>query len=252
MTVREQRQSLEALSEVSRALASALSLPEFFFLAIRATARAFGAYKGNIWRYDPARQRAWIEAAYQVPPDLVERMNRLFEDPDWCARSPTGTAIRTRKVVMIADLEQDERFPQFRPWGQAWGFRSAVYVPLIYGNRAIGSMSLYFPERTDFDETDALFLQTVAAQVATAMVANERLGALQIAKEDLEHRQRELETLTSQSAQHRLLQTIIEELPAGIAFVDDRLKIRLANPAFVRSLSANLDRIQDQPLTAIA
>ncbi len=251
MRVREQRQTLEALSEVSRALASALSLPEFFFLAIRATARAIGAFKGNIWRFDEASGHAVIEAAYNVPPDQVEAYNRQFQALSTRTEAPTLTAIRTRKVVLVSDFPHDEQFAEFRVWARDWGFASAAFVPLIYADRAIGSLSLYFPEPMAFDENDALFLETVAAQVATAMVANERLSTLQEVNEDLVHRREEVEALSSQSAQFRLLETIFEELPAGVTFLDGDLKVRMANPAFLRSLGLTLEDVRDCPVSAI-
>lgn len=245
-----QPRTLEALSEVSRALASAVSLPEFFFIAIRAVTRAIGGAKGNIWVLDQASERIHAQAAYNIDPADLSRVNQFMQPFTLAGDLPLIEAIHKRQLIVVPDARKDARLREFVALVR--GFMGLVVVPLTYGERTLGALSLYFPDHLEVDVDGQLFVQAVADQVSAAMVANERLRELQRANEALDRRTRELEAIAGTSAQHRLLATIIEELPAGVAFLDERLRIQVANPALLRALDLKPEQVIGRSVPSIA
>jgi len=56
---------------------------------------------------------------------------------------PCLTAMRGRKVILVDDLAEEQRFGKYRPHAFALGVRSSLSLPLEGGDTAVGALNLY-------------------------------------------------------------------------------------------------------------
>ena len=85
-------------------------------------------------------------------------------------RGPTGTAIRTGRVVYAEDLETD---PGFGPWRRAaaeHGLGSSIALPLfVNGADVWGTLNIYASEPNDFDRDEVAILEELAAAMCAGV-----------------------------------------------------------------------------------
>jgi PAS domain S-box-containing protein len=77
-------------------------------------------------------------------------------------RGPTGTAIRTGKVVICRDMMTD---PDFKPWreeAEKRGYASSISLPLDSGGRTFGALMIYSAEPDPFTEDEEKLLEELA------------------------------------------------------------------------------------------
>ena len=133
------------------------------------------------------------------------------------AETPSTEAARTRRPVVVKDLEQmKRRFPTLVAGLQEINAISCVALPLIFEDRVIGAVGFVAERRLEFDADDASFLDAIAGQCAIALSraeADEQTG-----------RAREME------AAHRLR---MEKL------LSHAERLQAATAAFSRSLTAS-------------
>ena len=82
------------------------------------------------------------------------------------SRGPIGTAIKTRQPCIIADIENDPKFPPWRKAALKRGYASSLAVPLIYDTEVIGVLSVYSGSKGAFGDAEIDFLVEAAADVA--------------------------------------------------------------------------------------
>ncbi len=81
----------------------------------------------------------------------------------------TETALRTGRPVVIAHIPSH---PTDEPWKEAAskrGYNSFIAVPLGYGDRSLGALSLYSTEPGRFDEPEIELLTTIADYLSFAI-----------------------------------------------------------------------------------
>lgn len=121
--------------------------------------------------------------------------------------SGSGRSMQYREPLLITEVKEDARLPWTREWLAAEGFQSAAIVPLIAGDRAIGTLVVDSRRPQQFiTEQELRFLQVMANQAAIA-IQTTRLHEEEIAKQRLED---ELEV-------GRTIQ--LSMLPSGCPFV---------------------------------
>jgi PAS domain S-box-containing protein len=77
-------------------------------------------------------------------------------------RGPTGTAIRTGKPILCADMLTD---PQFEPWRDEAlnrGYASSLALPLLNAGRAFGAVTIYSTQPDSFSEEEIKLLSEMA------------------------------------------------------------------------------------------
>ncbi len=85
------------------------------------------------------------------------------EDP-----GPVGEAIRTKKMVVINDVDASSR-PLLKREALARGFRSQVAMPLLVDDRAVGVMVLYAGDTGFFDHEELRLLKDLAGDISFAL-----------------------------------------------------------------------------------
>jgi PAS domain S-box-containing protein/diguanylate cyclase (GGDEF)-like protein len=136
------------------------------------------------------------------------------------AAGPTGSAIRTGMVQVIADWEVADRVAPWREAARRHGFRSSVALPLRDGAGTFGALSIYAAETDAFNAEELGLLGELADNlsfgISTLRTRAERLRA-----------QDELRFKTT------LLETQQETTLDGILVVDENGRIVSHNRTFL-------------------
>jgi len=158
------RRQLEALLEVSEAIAQQRDLPALFHdLAARLhsvidfdflTLVLHDAAK-NVMRLHILESRIPVEkqAGSEVP----------------LGDSPSGWAWQNQQPYLIDDLDQETRFPQFIERLRGHNVRSMAIIPLTTAQHRLGALCFGHTVAQRIADTELQFMQRVASQVAVAV-----------------------------------------------------------------------------------
>ncbi len=81
-------------------------------------------------------------------------------------RGPTGTAIRTGKIVTSQNALINPSYEPWRSEGTRRGYISSIAFPLIVESEVIGALTIYASELDAFDEGEASLLSNLAENLA--------------------------------------------------------------------------------------
>ena len=188
-----------ATSEILRLIRSSPRDPQpvFDMIAVRAMRLCRGLHAG-VNRFDG--QLIHVAAHVATSSALLEALERTYP-----MRPGHGTAsaraILTRAPVVIPDVEHDAEY-EFADAAKAAGYRSALAVPMLRDDVAIGAILVFRGEAGAFLERDVRLLQAFADQAVIA-IENVRVFT------ELETRNRQLsESLEQQTATAEILRAI--------------------------------------------
>ncbi len=101
-------------------------------------------------------------------------------------KSGSGRSMLHREPLVITEVKEDARLPWTREWLTAEGFESAAIMPLVAGERAIGTLVVDSRQPQQFiSEQELRFLQVMANQAAIA-IQTTRLHEEDIARQRME------------------------------------------------------------------
>ncbi len=83
---------------------------------------------------------------------------------DKLGRGPVGTAIRERQVVLIGDLETDDRFAPWRVRARSYGFECALAIPFRLGDKD-AAFTVYYPIAKVLDDESVRVLSGLSADL---------------------------------------------------------------------------------------
>jgi GAF domain-containing protein len=86
-----------------------------------------------------------------------------------CGEGPCLTAWATEEPVLVTDLTEESRWPEWRKAVAGLPVRSVVSAPLIAGKESIGALKLYAATPNTYDESSVILLQLFAAPAATLL-----------------------------------------------------------------------------------
>ncbi|HEX9222769.1 MAG TPA: GAF domain-containing protein, partial [Candidatus Acidoferrales bacterium] len=158
------RRQLEALLEVSEAIAQQRDLPALFHdLAGRLHSVIEFDFLTCVL-HDPVRNVMRLHILEtRVPTEKATGTETPVEG------HPSGWVWETQLPLVIADVDDETRFPDFMPKLREHGVRSLAIFPLTTAQRRIGSMGFGRMVPQGVTDTELQFMQRVASQVAVAV-----------------------------------------------------------------------------------
>jgi GAF domain-containing protein/CheY-like chemotaxis protein len=220
---RHRARQTAALLEIAQVCASTLELRPLLRAVALRVAQALGAERCtiNLWRGAVLVPVMAQFADGHVDPALWERFKAMGKDGVQAIPADMG-AVKTRRPVVVEDMRTSDLVAP--EWVKAFGIRTLLVVPLISGDRVIGTLSL--------DDTRGPRAWTAADQdLATTMAAQVAL-AVDRARQYEEAAQRASEVQTLSAVGETLASTLeLQEVLDAIA--DSAIKVTGAQRAVV-------------------
>ena len=102
--------------------------------------------------------------------------------PPYVEDDPAGNVLQTQHPLIVSNVAEESRWPQFRELMMQLGVSSLCEMPLTTARRRLGVLAFACKQAGVYDAADVDFLQQVAKQVAVAVenaVAFDEIEALQ-------------------------------------------------------------------------
>lgn len=159
----EERNRLQRLYDVSRAITSALDLDQMMIEIITQTQAAVGAVSGNIFLID---EHGNVSSRIRFRDEKAEKVSDPV-NPEVMNRGLAGWLARSRHGVIVHDIRQDTRWVRLGDDMEPRG--SVIGVPLSKLDRVVGVLFLTHPQTNYFQPEHLALLETIGAQVTTAI-----------------------------------------------------------------------------------
>jgi len=155
---------LETSAHVSREITSILDIDQLLTRVVELISKAFGLYHVQVFLVDPGEDSLILRASSS---DVSPRFHRLEIGPG----SLNGRVAQTNEPLLANDVSRDPRFlaDELLP-----DVRSELVVPLLVGERAVGTLDVQSALLNAFSEEDMLVFQSLGNQIAIA-IQNARL-----------------------------------------------------------------------------
>ncbi len=184
------RQQLEALLEVSEAIAQQRDLPALFHdLAGRLHSVVDFDFL-TLTLHDPGRN---VMRLHILETRVPHEKHTGSETP--VDGHPSGWVWQTQETFVVSDTAEEDRYPEFMQRLRDEGVRSFALVPLTTAQRRIGAMGFgrLIPQR--ITEGELQFMKRVASQVAVAVDNALNLESSQAYQTQLAHERDRLRVL---------------------------------------------------------
>jgi formate hydrogenlyase transcriptional activator len=158
------RRQLEALLEVSEAIAQQRELPALFHELAKRLHNVIDFDFLTLILHDPVTNRMRLHV-------LETRAgNETLTDADFALEEhPSGMVWQTQQPFVVPDAQADERYPGFYKRLREVGVRSIAIVPLTTAQRRLGAMGVGRLVPQQLVPAEVEFIQRVAVQVAVAV-----------------------------------------------------------------------------------
>jgi GAF domain-containing protein len=124
-------------------------------------AETFDSPVCSIMIVDEDKQELSIKAARCSSPEFMQKLPIKIED------SLIGRVVRERQYVAVPDVAAEKlyRYPEL---ARKTGLASLLSVPLLVGQKVIGTLNIYTREQRTFTGEEIVFAGAVAGQAALA------------------------------------------------------------------------------------
>jgi len=180
---------LQTAAEVSRAASSILNVDELSNTSVNLIRDSFNFYYVGLFMLDETKEWAVLKAGTGKAGRIqLIRNHRLKTGGE----SMIGWCIANRKARIALDVgEEAVRFKNpILP-----DTHSEMALPLINRNEVVGAITVQSTERAAFSDEDITMLQTMADQIANALVNAQLFERVRQARREAEQRLRETEAL---------------------------------------------------------
>src|SRR3989442_14738556 len=158
------RRQLEALLEVSEAIAQQRDLPALFHDLAGRLHSVIEFDFLTLVLHDPVRNVMRLHILEtRIPTEKAAGMETPIEG------HPSGWVWETQQPLVIADVAEETRFPDFMPRLREHNVRSLAILPLTTAQHRLGSMGFGRVVPQGITDTELQFMQRVASQVAVAV-----------------------------------------------------------------------------------
>src|SRR5467141_881493 len=158
------RRQLEALLEVSEAIAQQRDLPALFHDLAGRLHSVIEFDFLSLVLHDPVRN---VMRLHILETNIPTEKAAGTESP--IEGHPSGWVWQTKQPLVILDVDEETRFPDLMSRLREHNIRSLAILPLTTAQRRIGSMGFGRMVRQQITDTEIQFMQRVASQVAVAV-----------------------------------------------------------------------------------
>ncbi len=224
----------EALLRISAELSSSLDVDRVLERTLSLTSELISAAQANVLMLSPDGDSLQLRASFG------ERgPGSLHMDQDIQEGLP-GWVMSHNKSLLIDDLSQDARWKHLD--NDAQEQRSAIAVPIIVGDEAIGAMLFTHTETGAFAPDQQRLVRAVASQVGGAIKNAELYHVISDQAERLGSMLRSQQIEASQS------QGILNSIADGVIVTDANHKIILFSPSAERILGLGSEDVVEHPV----
>ena len=240
-----ERDRVETLFRITSELSASLDLDRVLNRALTLVNEAVGTSRASILLVDAEANmlvhRAAIGRDTLLPPGGVRTPFRPNE-------GLAGWVIQKRQPVIVPDIRRDPRWVEKSGDGKAdrRPYRSALAVPLVYGDDALGSLLLLHAQENYFTDAHLRLVVTAAVQVSTAINNAELYGFIRESAERLGTMLRDKQVESAKA------QAILESVTDGVLVADAPGKIILFNAAAERILRRTRESVMGHPWSDLA
>jgi PAS domain S-box-containing protein len=235
--VERERERVETLLQISTELSSSLDLNRVLSRALQLVTEVVNAPRGSVFildlESDQLIHRAAVGRARPLPPNGELAPFKRNE-------GLVGWVMKNRQGVVIGDLEQDPRWQQFPD--HPGRYRSALAVPLMANEDALGAMILLSPEPNAFDEDQLRLVSAAADRVGDAINNAELYRLIREQAEKLGALLREQQVEATKS------RAILEGIADGVLVAETGGDVILFNAACERILGLKRAQVVGRPM----
>ncbi|MDP8258550.1 MAG: GAF and ANTAR domain-containing protein [Candidatus Aadella gelida] len=177
------KQYLETLTKISKAITSDLYLEDILKLIVNLTANVMGAKICAVWLLDEITGELKIRATQAMSKDYLEERSIKFGE------GIVGLVAKEKKPIVIDDVIEEKRYKQ-RSLAKKEGLVSMLSVPMLVNDKVIGVINVYTVESYKFTKSDIDLLSAVANQAAVAIENTELIVKTKVIQEELESRKK--------------------------------------------------------------
>ncbi|MGH2522188.1 MAG: GAF domain-containing protein, partial [Anaerolineales bacterium] len=235
--VERERERVETLLQITTELSSSLDLDRVLSRALQLVTEAVNAPRGAIFLLDLESDQLIYRAALGRPKPLAlgGELSPLKRN-----EGLVGWVIKRREPVVIDNLDDDPRWIQL-PHHKG-EHKSALAVPLIASEEALGALILLSPKYNAFDEDQLRLVSAAANQVGAAINNAELYRLIRDQAERLGGMLREQQVEATQS------RAILEGIADGVLVANAEGQVILFNAACERILGLARDEVVGRPM----
>ena len=224
----------EALLRISAELSSSLDVDRVLVRTLSLTSELIGAAQANVLMLSPEGDFLQLRASFgeRVPGSL-----QMDLDPQ---EGLSGWVMSHNQSVLIDDLSQDARWEALDNDTQEQ--HSAIAVPIIVGDEAIGAMLFTHNEMGAFAPEQQRLVRAVAGQIGGAIKNAELYHVISDQAERLGSMLRSQQIEASQS------RGILNSIADGVIVTDSNHKIILFSPSAERILGLGSEDVVGHPV----
>src|SRR5262249_13629890 len=172
-----------ATSEILRAITHApTDTQPVFDTIVRSAAQLCHAANPGVFLTDG--RMLYLPAGYGASPEAQTPGRARYPRP-LDRETATGTAILTRSIVHVPDVQEPSVAEFTRQSGRLFGMRSVLAVPMLREGEAVGAIVVMRPEPGRFSDTEVELLKTFADQAVIAIENVRLFTELQASNRDL-------------------------------------------------------------------
>ncbi len=206
----------DTLYRASAELNTTRTFEDILAVLRRYTLLGYGAQNVNIGYFD----HAWTREQSPQWTEIIARWTTLdeavFSNRYPMSAFPSATVLlRPDEPTLVEDVEHDPRLDDFARtlFGQHFGAKSTIFVPLVVAGEWLGFINAHFPERATFYAADVQRLITLTQQAAFAI---QNLRLVSVLEQRVQERTRELSHANTQLLEQNEFMEALHETTLGL------------------------------------
>lgn len=176
-------EQINALTKISKAIASDIYLADILNLIVSVTAEMMGFNTCSLMLVDTKTNKLVIRASQSIS----EEYNK--KPPLNIGEGIAGRAVKENRHIAVKDVAKEKEY-KHKDIAMQEGLCSLLCVPLSIKGKALGVINCYTPKPHDFSATEINILVSVANQAAVAIENAELIVKSKEIQEELEIRKR--------------------------------------------------------------